>query len=78
MLDNLCASSYQLASKPIEYKDNILQSYVLDTVCLLIMMVGGRFVTDDDLRLLIYMAASRVLTALTFSHRLNTLKGLNQ
>ena len=32
------------------------------------MVVGGRFVIDDELRLLIYMAASRALAALTFSH----------
>ena len=31
------------------------------------MMVGGRFVIDE-LRLLIYTAASRAIVALTFSH----------
>ena len=31
-------------------------------------MVGGRIVINDELRLLIYMAASRALAAFTFSH----------
>ena len=79
----MCHLSIRWLSKPIEYKYNILQSFVLDTLSPLVMMVGGRFVTDDELRLLIYMAASRALAALTFSHiicRLDILsfKDLNQ
>ena len=72
---------YQLAFKPIEHKDNILQSFVLDILHLLVIMVGGRFVTDDELRLLIYMAESRALAALTFSHIwvcCKSFKALNQ
>ena len=52
----------------MEYKDNILQSFVLDILHLLVMIVGGRFVIDDELRLLIYMATSRALASLTFLH----------
>ena len=73
----MCHLSVSLLLKPIEYKDNILQSFVLNILCLLVMMVGGRFVIEDELRLLIYMEASRALAALTFSHiicRLHTLQ----
>ena len=56
------------------YKDNILKSFVLDILYLLVMMVGGKFVIDDELKLLIYMAASRALAALTFSHIICSLK----
>ena len=54
--------------EPKECKDNTLQSFALETICPLVTMVKGRFAINDELRLLIYITASKSLSARTFSH----------